>query len=655
MVEREHGIASHMHNMWTMSPYKAIYAKRTPVTGGICLRVALALAAVALAGCANWAHRAASPVTASAPAASNDAPLQPNATPLMPPTPRQTGKTDTFNITVNEVPVADVLFELARDAKVSLDISPTVTGTITLIAVDQTLHQILNRIADQVDMRYEFTGSTIVVRSDTPVERIYKIDYVNIEREAKAASNIATQIQASSGAVSSGGGGGESSNNNSTSALTSLSRNQFWTTLIANVKALVNDTGGPTGMNSGGANSAAQLPAPVAAPTAAPGAAPANARSEAAGAGPAPRVANSAPSMVGAKLPSLVIANPETGLLVVRATARQHERVQEFLDVVLRSARRQVLIEATIAEVQLSDQYQQGINWQKFGGGAVSAVQQPLGPAPLPGGSIPGSGPGGLIFPTNNTSSTTGTPNPSLLVLQALSTNPTSFLGNLSVAVSLLESFGKVKVLSSPKLSVLNNQTAFLKVVDNRIYFTIGVQITPGNSLTGTAAIVTYTSTPATVPVGFVMSVTPAVDEAGMVMMDVRPTISRIIGYVNDPNPALAQANVVSKIPEIQTREIESLLRVKSGDIAVMGGLMQDATNNLSDEVPVLGQIPYLGNLFKNKNNTHTKSELVIFLRPVVIRDASLEGDYHEYRAVAQRDSQLLGNPDTVPAAAEAQ
>jgi general secretion pathway protein D len=140
-----------------------------------------------------------------------------------------------------------------------------------------------------------------------------------------------------------------------------------------------------------------------------------------------------------------------------------------------------------------------------------------------------------------------------------------------------------------------------------------------------------------------------------MVMMDVRPTISRIIGYVNDPNPALAQANVVSKIPEIQTREIESLLRVKSGDIAVMGGLMQDATNNLSDEVPVLGQIPYLGNLFKNKNNTHTKSELVIFLRPVVIRDASLEGDYHEYRAVAQRDSRLLGNPDTVPAAAEAQ
>jgi MSHA biogenesis protein MshL len=134
------------------------------------------------------------------------------------------------------------------------------------------------------------------------------------------------------------------------------------------------------------------------------------------------------------------------------------------------------------------------------------------------------------------------------------------------------------------------------------------------------------------------MSVTPSIDDTGMVMMDVRPTISRIIDYVNDPNPALAQANVVSQIPEIQTREIESLLRVKSGDIAVMGGLMQDATNNTSDEVPGVGRIPWIGNLFKYKNNQRTKSELVIFMRPVVIRDASLEGDYSAYRGLAQHD-----------------
>lgn len=613
MVERQHGLASQERNECPVSDTSALRAAWVSFARDAGPCVAPLVVALALAGCAALPHREAKPESAPRGAASPaEAPLHPNSVPLMPPPPRQNGKTETFSVTVNDVPVADVLFVLARDAKLSLDIDPRVVGKVTLIAADQTLPQILGRVAEQVDMRYELKDSTIVVRPDTPFDRQYKIDYVNIERESKSASNIATQIQAaSSGSVSSGsvssasagGSSGESSNNNSTSELTNISRNQFWYTLIANVKSLIGDT---TSINNGQRGGAANVAAP----------------------------APASPSTPDAKESSLVIANPESGILVIRATARQQERVQEFLDVVLRSARRQVLIEATIAEVQLSDQYQQGINWQKFGKGGLSVTQQPLGPAPLPGGSIPGSGPGGVTYPASSTPN----PNPSLAVLQFVNSNPTSFLGNLSVAVSLLESFGTVKVLSSPKLSVLNNQTAFLKVVDNRIYFTIGVQITPGSSVTGTQAIVTYTSTPATVPVGFVMSVTPSIDEAGMVMMDVRPTISRIIDYVNDPNPALAQAKVVSQIPEIQTREIESFLRVKSGDIAVMGGLMQDGTNNASDEVPGAGRIPWIGNLFKYKNNTRTKSELVIFLRPVVIRDASLDGDYNDYKAIAQRN-----------------
>ena len=608
MVERLHGMAAHRRKAYG--------------------RTALALVILALSACAAAPHRENAP--GSTPAAvktAPDTPLQPNAAPLMPPPPRQTGKTDTFTLTVNNIAVADVLFELARDAKLSLDISPRVKGEVTLIAVDQTLHQILARIAEQVDMRYEFKDRTIVVRPDTPFERQYKIDYVNIERESKSASNIATQIQASSGAVAgaSGASGGTSANNNSTSELTNSSRNQFWSSLIRNVKALVGDTTAiaGNGQNIGGSSA----PVPPAAPALTP------AGNATIGTAPA------------AKEPSLVIANAETGLLVVRATGRQHDRVQEFLDVMLRSARREVMIEATIAEVQLSDQYQQGINWQKFNNGGFSVTQQPQGPAPLPGGSIPGSGPGGVTYPA----SSTPLPTPSLAVLQYMG-SPSSLLANVSVAVSLLESFGKVKVLSSPKLSVLNNQTAFLKVVDNRIYFNIGVQVTPGTL--GVPPIVTYTSTPATVPVGFVMSVTPSIDEGGMVMMDVRPTISRILDYVNDPNPALAQARVVSQIPEIQTREIESLLRVKSGDIAVMGGLMQDATNNATDEIPGLGRIPWVGNLFKYKNNSRNKSELVIFLRPVVIRDASLDGDFSSYKSIAQRDGVVPSSADrTVPPA----
>jgi MSHA biogenesis protein MshL len=589
VIKRQHGNASRMRNTGKLSP-----------------GITCALIAAMMVGCAAAPHAARKPAAAAAAEKPGDSPLQPNAALPMPPPPRQSGKTETFNVTVRDVPVADVLFVLARDANLSLDISPRVVGQVTLIAVDQTLPQILSRIAEQVAMRYEFRDSSIVVKPDTPFDRQYKIDYVNIERESKSASNISTQIQAGSngqvtigtgGSGSSGGSGsGDTTNNNSTAQLTSSTRNQFWRSLTQNVKALVGDT---TALTTG-ASGSPQLSA----------------------AGPAAASPDS----------SFVVANAETGLLVVRATAHQHERVQQYLDVMLRSAHRQVLIEATVAEVQLSDQYQQGINWQKLNSGSFKATQQPMGPAPLPGGSVPGSGPGGITYPP----SSTPLPNPSLLVLQYVSA-PGSFLGNVSAAVSLLESFGTVKVLSSPKLSVLNNQTAFLKVVDNRIYFTINVQVTPGTTV-GTQPIVTYTSTPATVPVGFVMSVTPSIDESGMVSMDVRPTISRILDYVNDPNPALAQANVISQIPEIQTREIESLLRVKSGDIAVMGGLMQDVINKSSDEVPFVGRIPWLGNLFKYRNDSHTKSELVIFLRPVVIRDASLDGDYHDYKSIAERD-----------------
>jgi len=592
VIERQHGNASRMRS-----------------TRKISLGISCALTATLVMSCAATPPKGV-PAAAVAAEKPGDMALQPSAAAPMPPPPRQSGKSETYNVTVRDVPVADVLFVLARDAHLSLDISPNVVGQVTLIAIDQTLPQILNRIAEQVAMRYEIRDSGIVVKLDTPFDRQYKIDYVNIERESKSASNISTQIQAGSngqvtigagGSTGGGGGSGDANNNNSTAQLTSSTRNQFWRSLTQNVKALVGDNTALTaGTNGGGPQLSAASPA-------------------------------ASPDS------SFVVANAETGLLVVRATARQHERVQQYLDVMLRSAHRQVLIEATVAEVQLSNEYQQGINWQKLNSGSFKATQQPMGPAPLPGGSVPGSGPGGITFPP----SSTPLPNPSLLVLQYVSA-PGSFLGNVSAAVSLLESFGTVKVLSSPKLSVLNNQTAFLKVVDNRIYFTINVQVTPGTTV-GTQPIVTYTSTPATVPVGFVMSVTPSIDENGMVSMDVRPTISRILDFVNDPNPALAQANVISQIPEIQTREIESLLRVRSGDIAVMGGLMQDVINKSSDEVPFVGRIPWLGNLFKYRNDSHTKSELVIFLRPVVIRDASLDGDFHDYKGIADRDGAANG------------
>ena len=140
------------------------------------------------------------------------------------------------------------------------------------------------------------------------------------------------------------------------------------------------------------------------------------------------------------------------------------------------------------------------------------------------------------------------------------------------------------------------------------------------------------------------MNVTPEINDSDYVTINVRPTITRIIDYVNDPNPALANpcgtnvtsgcsiTAIVNQVPEIRTREMESIIRVNSGQIAVLGGLMQDEINNQSDGIPLLDSIPGIGNLFKNRNDTKTKTELVIFLRPIVIKDASIEGDYSSYR-----------------------
>lgn len=582
-----------------------------------------ALAALLCAGCASTPHAPSvqhlhAPV---APAVAGTIP-PPVALPALPPKPRAQARPETYSVVVSNVNVSELLFALARDAKLNVDIHPRIMGTVTLNAIDQTLPQILTRLSNQVDMRYEIEGNNLVVLPDTPYLRRYKVDYVNLARDTTMNVSVATQVATTGqGAVSGSSSGGGGGSNNSTTQLVNRSNNHFWTTLAANVRALLYDPEREV--------RAAQAAAATAAAT-----------STAAGAAPAATAPAAAPASASTQEDrpenSPVIANPESGVLLVRATSRQHAKVQEFLDQVLVNARRQVMIEATVVEVQLSEQFQQGINWQRIrqDGTGWTLTQQPMGADTLPSGGASGQGPGGVNFPPNSPytppgslgGATIGGATPSMFVMRFLQNSAGS---NLSAAVSLLESFGKVKVLSSPKLSVLNNQTALLKVVDNRIYFNIELQITPATDTSAEQR--TYTTTINSVPVGFVMSVTPQIDEHGVVTMNVRPTISRIIGYAIDPNPDLARVGVQSRVPEIQTRELESMLKVSSGSIAVMGGLMQDSIDNKEDGIPGLQSLPWVGEAFKYKNRTTTKNELVIFLRPVVIRDASLEGDYGSY------------------------
>jgi general secretion pathway protein D len=170
----------------------------------------------------------------------------------------------------------------------------------------------------------------------------------------------------------------------------------------------------------------------------------------------------------------------------------------------------------------------------------------------------------------------------------------------------------------------------------------------PTTSLTDNNTVISNSSTTTevkTVPVGLIMSVTPQISGNDVVTLNVRPTISRITRLVNDPNPEFARAGVESLVPEVQIREIESVLRINNGDIAIMGGLMQDTTSQQRTGVPVLSQLPLVGDLFSYRNDEYTKTELVIFLRPVVIKQASVDGDLSDYRTYLPSPAQ----PDVAP------
>jgi general secretion pathway protein D len=133
--------------------------------------------------------------------------------------------------------------------------------------------------------------------------------------------------------------------------------------------------------------------------------------------------------------------------------------------------------------------------------------------------------------------------------------------------------------------------------------------------------------------------VTPQISEDDTILLNVKPTTTRLVKFVNDPNPDLAKAGVVNPVPQLRMREMESLIKVNSGQMAVLGGLIEDAVNDIEDTVPILNSIPILGSLFSSRNRNNTKTELVVFLRPIVVKDASIDGDYRAYRSMIPGDN----------------
>ncbi len=468
------------------------------------------------------------------------------------------------SVTVTEdAPLRNIFLDLARAGGFNLEMDTRVQGHVVFSAHHEPLGEVVERLCAAAGLRARFEGRFLRIEADDPYPQTYPVDYLNLTRRASNEISISTNVFESDvgGAGSSGGASGSGrTDNTSQSKVVGTTQADFWAEME---------------------NSLTQVLAGTAS------------LSTAANAGPsaAPRLS----------------VDRQAGLVTVLGTSRQHAAVRAYLKDLARRSSAQVLIEARIVEVQLDEGFESGINWRTLFNGSLNTAAR--------FGTVGAGAP----FSTATTAADG---------MFTASVGKSDFNGILN----LVRSFGTTRILSSPRLTVLNNQTAVLKVARNEVYFLTSAQfpttVTAGGvPISGTPV---FSSSPRTVPVGLVMTVQPAINtEDNDIALTLRPTISRIVAYAEDPSIGLnaAQANVTkpisSTVPVLAVREMDSVLRLHSGEVAVMGGLMQDSSINTEKGVPPFDTFPALGNLAKSRDNKGQTTELVILLRATIMDDAT--------------------------------
>jgi MSHA biogenesis protein MshL len=293
-------------------------------------------------------------------------------------------------------------------------------------------------------------------------------------------------------------------------------------------------------------------------------------------------------SMLGKGEGKSVMVTPQAGLVTVRAMPKEIRAVKAFLDVSEEIIQRQVILEARIIEVALDDGYQQGINW-----GQILANS------------------GSTDFQFSNSPGAIGNS------ISAALGNVTSlsFINkDFSGVLSLLSTQGNVQVLSSPRVTAINNQKAVIKVGDDEYFVTdVSSQSTISSSTTSVVPNIELTPFFS----GIALDVTPQIDADGMVLLHVHPSV--IETQEQEKIVTLNQEQFVLPLAQSNIRESDTVIRAKSGEIVVIGGLMQTIISESESKTPLLGDIPILGNLFKSKRNSEIKKELVILIKPTVV------------------------------------
>jgi MSHA biogenesis protein MshL len=557
-----------------------------------------------------------------------------------------------FNVTFNNLSAHQFFTAIASGTRYNMLVHPEVTGTVSVNLKDVTLFEALDAVRDLYGYEYKAEGNRIFIQPLSLQTRIFQVNYLTGVRRGISDIRVTS---GSSGDTSSGGatggaagsaGGSTGAKTLETSKVSTTSTTDFWTDLKVALEAIIGmeravTTGGVPGA-AGAAPSTAAASAAAARGTTATGPA-STALAPAGSSARSAAIAGAAPCRGG----RCVIVNPQSGVVVVTAYPSELRSVSSFLRATQLSVDRQVMLEAKILEVQLNDGFQSGINWAtfaRFRGGANQVAAGLL----QPGSTLQPLAPGTSFPQLIESLGATGIAAIPGLGIAAPDTNAGSVFGfafqatNFAALISFLETQGTVNVLSSPRVATMNNQKAVLKIGTDELFVTnvtAASNQTVGNTTSQTPPTVTLQSYFS----GIVLDVTPQIDDRGNVTLHIRPSVTQV-SQINKQVNLGAQFGILQlPVPSNNTSETDTIVRGRDGQIIAIGGLMRYASTSDKSQIPAAGDVPGVGALFRNRNDSNQKRELVILIKPTIVTEGG--GNWSEDLVETQRRIQQLEPP----------
>jgi MSHA biogenesis protein MshL len=486
------------------------------------------------------------------------------------------GALDRFDVSVRNVPAKDFFLGLVNGTGVNVVVHPQVSGNVTLDLKNVTVEDVLRVTRDIYGYEYRQERGIYTIYANALRTEVFQINYLDVQRVG--VSDTSVNI-----------GRGPSSNSNNTNGNTSnssaLGDSANLLGMIENAQQQTNRTS--TGLMPGSRVQTMNRTDFWAS------------------------LEKTVTSIIGGQTENRsVMITPQAGMVVVTAMPHELSAVRNFLERSELSIKRQVILEAKIIEVRLHEGFEAGVNWGAISGQLGYAHSTGLGPKDV---SVQQS----LSLDSNyNSLGGSRTASESYQIGADNLFSSVIQVTDITKVLSLLERQGNVQVLSSPRVSTVNNQKAMIRVGSDE-YFVTGISSNQTYSAAAT------TSTPnielSSFFSGISLDVTPQISERGEVILHIHPVVSE----VQDQQKVFTVGNEAFALPLALrgVRESDSIVKAASGQVIVLGGLMTESSSNETGKRPILGDIPVLNSLFKTKNRSKNKTELVILLRPIVVDD----------------------------------